>query len=487
MYTIGIIGFGVVGRSMLAFLRSKYYQQDRCPAVYGVLLDEHDQLAGRMAVTVWDARPLTGDELSFIASHNATAVTSGDLAAFIQHSDVVITSPGVDLNAYQQYNDKFLCELDFFAHFFKKPVIAVTGSLGKTTITKLLGELVQSAAGHQAIIGGNVGIGMLDLVKQQDECDVAVLELSSFQLELNKKFAPDIAVWTNFYPNHLDRHGTLAQYLEAKYAMIRHQRADQVCIVTSDLLYGPMGDVVQERLRDHPATLYICVDSQQAFDLHNFTRTSYNLVYVENSHVVIAHVNNKIVQYVKPLIAVHLLPDITFIKNWLPIIATLHALHGDMAAIAVALRQRTTSLLDDHHDRIEHCGTFHQVDFYNDSKSTVIQATMVAVQSLAAHQRPIIVIVGGLSKGVDRSPLMQFLANNSMVKKVYCFGKDCDAFGGCTLLPTLEAVMADLAGRIQPGDQVLFSPSGTSFDFFKNYHERGNAFKNLVHKWTIGR
>src|SRR5579862_4723075 len=131
MYNVGIVGFGIVGKSILSFLNEKKGQ--------AVNHDDHDI----MRLSVWDARALSNEEQAFIHDYGATAIdaTVVSLEDFLKNNDYIVASPGVDLNDYQQYHNKFLCELDFFSTFFSKPVIAITGALGKTTTTKLLGKL----------------------------------------------------------------------------------------------------------------------------------------------------------------------------------------------------------------------------------------------------------------------------------------------------------------------------------------------------------
>ncbi|MFA6527791.1 MAG: Mur ligase family protein, partial [Candidatus Babeliales bacterium] len=249
MSTIGIIGFGVVGRSIFSFLDT--YKHTPEVVKQGKLRDVID--TGQLQLVVWDKRELTADEQASITQTGGIFITglSTTLEAFIDRCDVVIASPGINIEPYKNSATPILCELDLFSLFFTKPVIAITGSLGKTTTTKLLGALTERLRYHavgqhndiggdvlecdlagkasvRSAVGGNIGIGMLDLVKQVNEYDLGVLELSSFQLDLNTTFAPDVAVWTNFYPNHLDRHITQEAYFQAKFNLMAGQREGQL-------------------------------------------------------------------------------------------------------------------------------------------------------------------------------------------------------------------------------------------------------------------
>jgi UDP-N-acetylmuramoylalanine--D-glutamate ligase len=509
MYKIGIIGFGTVGKSVLTFLNGQ--KRDQSGHDEQLFDDGGDEQA--IKVQVWDARSLSSDESAMIKIYGATLLDASSgmsLPDFIQNNDFVLVSPGVDVSAYQSYADRFLCELDFFSVFFKKPVISVTGSLGKTTTCKLITKLLMvvprlpderlpeplrrlELVNHlgkktslKALLGGNVGVGMLDLIKDQAEGDLGVLELSSYQLEFNKKFAPDIAVWTNFFPNHLDRHKTMEAYFEAKFNELRFQHERQIAILSADLLTGEAGHLLNDRL----ATLrpMVCICSAGEIDAAfaaSIKRERFAVFFVRDGWLVRGIVQQGTLDKIIPLVDMRLLPDVTFTPNWVQILTVLNVVGIDLTVLQSLLKTVTVEeLLPDHHHRLEWCATIDGVDFYNDSKSTVMQATQAAVERLALSGRPIITVVGGKGKGVDRRPLMRFLESNKAVKKVYCFGKDCDAFSGatCTTVATLEDVLQDIYATMQPGDQVLFSPSGSSFDLFRSYEHRGDVFKALVHQ-----
>jgi len=505
MYNVGIVGFGVVGKSILSFLNEKKGQ--------AVNHDDHEI----MRLSVWDARALSSEEQVFITDYGAAVIDPSEVSLedFLKNNDYIVASPGIDLNDYQQYNNKFLCELDFFSTFFSKPVIAITGALGKTTTTKLLGKLTslvsylpvnlpvnKNAVNKKSkfrdyfsekkaivsVIGGNIGIGMLDLVKQQESYDLGVLELSSFQLELNKKFAPDIAIFTNFYANHLDRHKTLEAYFEAKFSIMRYQRIDQVAILSLELFTGDAAELMSTYLPSVKSQLcFVTPELPDQAILKKINRPEFSLFFVKDNNLCMTVVRDgfcdRVYDEAIALFDLQVLPPITFLANWLQILTTLYVLGADLRALENIFKTDGQAFrLDDHHHRVEHCATVNGVDFYNDSKSTVIQATQAAVEQLARNNKPLILILGGLSKGVDRFPLIAYLKTIKNIKKIYCFGKDCSVFtdGPCTYFPTLEETIKDIAKIMKPGDQVLFSPSGSSYDLFKNYEHRGQVFKDLV-------
>ncbi|MFA5306946.1 MAG: UDP-N-acetylmuramoyl-L-alanine--D-glutamate ligase [Candidatus Babeliales bacterium] len=494
MYKLGIIGFGVVGKSVLAFLNRQKIDYSTSASTEHDLFDDPLDV-GRIQVQIWDSRILGPAEQEIVKVYKATAVDASviSLKDFIEKNDFILASPGVDLSLYTEFSNKFLCELDFFSVFFTKPIIAVTGSLGKTTIVKVLGSLLAHVPSQaltlsrqcilKPVVGGNVGIGMLDLIQHEDACDLAIVELSSFQLERNKKFAPDIAVWTNWYPNHLDRHHTPEAYFDAKFNLVRFQQEHQRAILSDTLFTGQCGQWLNARLPEIASRLCICTAGPltQEF-IANIKRPSFEVFYVADGSVNRASLVEGKVSTVERIVATSDLPSVTFVQNWVQIVATLYHRGIEWKSLVSFLNESGDSLVPDHHHRLEYFSTVSGVDFYDDSKSTVVQSTLAAFDRLATRGRPIILIVGGLSKGVDRSTLAEQLKDHPQLKRMYCFGRDCAAFGSCDVCNNLEDTVHNVFESMTAGDIVLFSPSGTSFDFFKNYEQRGQVFKELVTK-----
>jgi len=512
MYKLGIIGFGVVGKSALNFLKEHVEIPDN-DDIDLVINDSYDEPRA-VDVDVWDARLLGAHEHEMIQACGAAIVdtTRVSLKEFIEQHDFILPSPGVPLREYQEFADKFLCELDFFAAYMKKPVVAVTGSIGKTTTTRIIGKVVSISnfllkeqcsepvrglmrdyhlSGKKSIrtvLGGNIGRGMLDLVKQPESYDLAVLELSSFQLDLNKKFAPDISILTNFYPNHLDRHGDLESYCEAKFNIMRYQKEHQVAIVTKNLFRGKVWNYWNNCFKELKAMVSIC--SHQPYDqefIDTINREKFYFFYVDGGYLWLSLIKkNKQISKEK-LFNLSVLPEGTFLQNWIKSLAALYFLGVDLSSTEMWFKSNdTSSFFDDATHRVQYFTTINGVDFYDDSKATLIEATKAAVAKLSRSDRRVLLILGGQSKGIDRSPLMDYIKSIPQIKKVYCFGPECADFADCIVLPSLEAIVDDVAKIMTPGDIVLFSPSGSSFDLFKNYKHRGQEFKKLVKKLDGG-
>ncbi len=407
---IGVWGYGIGGKALVAFLRAR-----------------------EVHVLVYDKRELTVSEKHELQKIGGLLCVQ--LEEFFVQSDIVIPSAGIDLGAYKNIFYKFLSELDFFALFFKKPIIAITGTLGKTTVTTMLSKMLERA-GKQVLVGGNIGIGLCSLIDhQQEETDYAVLEVSSFQLERCRVFTPTVAVWTNFFANHLDRHASVQEYFEAKTQIVKRQSGDMISVVPANLL---------EKIKRNA--------------LYNHTWVSVSSEILPEFNVFIAHQ-----------------PGIR--ANWHVVAQTLFA----MGISTEALKKEFLCAIE---HRIEFVRELNQVRFYNDSKSTVIEATRAALERFDAQK--IILLLGGLSKGVDREPFVRDLAG--CIKYVICFGKEAVMLSGwCDKYAICHKSAPDLAQAVKmgytcstAGDIVLLSPAGSSFDLFANYQERGAVFKRLV-------
>lgn len=440
---IGIWGFGVVGKAALRYLHA-----------HGAI------------VHVLDIRTPNEAERQLLESCNAQfwlMQTADDLTNFLTHQEKVLVSPGVDIRKVESFTHKFIAELDLFGTCFKKPIIAVTGSVGKTTTTLLLSMLLTQKY-PRLWTGGNIGTSVLDVLQNQDDFDAALIEVSSFQLERCTTFAPDLALWTNLFPNHLDRHGTQEGYFKAKFQIMAHQRADQKAIVPLEIY-----DMVS---RLHPRCQ---LHAYTAEPEHNLLQNdNVPLFYVQDHHIVFKDKNST-----KTIIGLDDLPHISFTQNWVLICSALKQLGIACKNLESHMH---TEILPEH--RLELVARYGGVDFYNDSKATTPAATLAAVQKLQG--RPVVLILGGLSKGVNREPLIAQLANN--VEKIYCFGKEREQLAAwCAQynivhesLPDLEAVCAHYRAHMKSNDQLLFSPAGSSFDQFADYQERGRRFKEYI-------
>jgi UDP-N-acetylmuramoylalanine--D-glutamate ligase len=434
---IGIWGLGVVGRAAVQLLSSQ---------------SAH--------VTVCDKRLLQPQERDFLTSCHANFIEQNNLDNFLHEQDYILPSPGIDTRAYQQYQNKCITELHIFAILCTKPIITVTGSIGKTTVTSLLGQTLNQQK-ISTLIGGNIGIASFGLLSQQEHANYIVLEVSSFQLEQVRHFAPQLAIWTNFYPNHLDRHTTADEYFKAKYNSIMHQTSAQQALVPLALA---------DKLPPSQSTLSFFSPTnptQQQFEYYS----NHQLFFIQDKKIVVHAAGQQHI-----LVNLEELPLLSFTDNWLIVCAALYLLN------ALPNHFDNKYQLPEH--RLEKVATIQEVTFYNDSKATIPEATLAAVTQFS--EKPAHLFLGGLSKGVDRSLLIKQLKDK--VHFIYCFGKEAElllSFCEQEQIPacatdTLDEAFNLCIQQTTAGDIVLFSPSGSSYDLFANYEERGNYFKKLV-------
>lgn len=447
---IGIWGFGVVGKSALSYFNTKKNN----------------------TIMIMDARDLTENEVKEIEHCRAQFIRQDHCKKFLEENDIILTSPGIDISNYKKYNHKFITELDLFTQENNKKIIAITGTIGKTSVTHLISQILQK---HKKIAtGGNIGTAMLDLLKL-DAHDI-VLEVSSFQLERCATFAPDLAIWTNLYPNHLDRHKTMEEYFNAKYTLLNYQHENQQALVPLELAQP----IIHRHHNTQKKKGILNFFTSQKPCSHTFKKLpeKSTLFWIENDTLMHYDNNN-----IKELLNIKNIPLTTFQTNWLIIGAALHLLSFPLHKIG--LEQHETL-----EHRLEKIPYNQMVEIYNDSKSTIMESTHAAVDKL--HGKKIILLLGGLSKGVIRKDAILKLRNK--VEHVICFGKESQQlheYAQLACIPSSaynnldDAVKEALKKSYEKNTTLLFSPGGSSYDLFKNYEERGSYFKKLIQQCTL--
>lgn len=436
--SIGIWGFGTVGTSA-----AHYYINNR-----------------NICLGIFDAQPLTDEQKIWCSDRSLRVWSSEDLPSFLEYYDYILPSPGIDLGPYQTYQHKWISEFDIFCDQYKNPIVAITGSIGKTSITHLLSQLLNNAYGSIAT-GGNIGVGMLDLLSLE-QTTMAILELSSFQLDLVQSEAPDLAIITNIYPNHLDRHKTMQAYMSAKSRIYTYQNPQQKVLLPYSLA---------SELQKPASHLYLFSETKPVSIPSNCS----GMFFLDNN---IIHVLTPEGQ--KELMSLDALPPITFAQNWLIIVSAAYLLEVDLQLL---VSKAATFSLPPH--RLECMGTKSGITFYNDSKATT-NTSMLAAVNTVAQQKPVHLFMGGLSKGVNREPAIEQLHKN--VLHVYCFGKEaahlhalCKKHSiASSQHATLEDAFSHCMQQVQHGESVLLSPGGASYDLFVDYQDRGNKFKQLI-------
>ncbi len=384
--------------------------------------------------------------------------TGGHTEEFILQADYVVPSPGVPLDlavlrVARDNNIPILGELALAADEFQVPVIAVTGSNGKTTVTALIGEIARSS-GYHPFVGGNIGTPLLSYLLSPEGYDLAVLELSSFQLELSGGFRPDVALLLNLSPDHLDRHGDMAAYARAKGRIMHNQQADDTAILGAD---DPM---VMELAKDRLSrirTFGYGADSQARIieskvEVRQENRESFELA----GTALDSKVNR---------------------LNAAAAVLAAQSIGMDNAGIRAGLAGFTPP---EHRMTLvsEHGG----VKFINDSKATNVGAMAAALESCPSG---VILLAGGRNKGGDFTTVKELVREK--VRSIICIGEAADLLYNTFADVARVEKVADMAAAVKRaassakvGQTVLLAPGCASFDMFTGYAERGKVFTDLV-------
>src|SRR6202790_2907057 len=423
--------------------------------------------------TVSDTK--SGDELRneipTLLDHGITVETGGHWDRTFREQDLIVVSPGVPVDApplvqARALGETVIGEIELAAQFLPGPIVAITGSNGKTTTTTLLGEIM-TAAGFPALVGGNIGTPAISLAERAQPETVIVLEISSFQLETIRTFRPKVAVVLNVTPDHLDRHRTFEAYVDAKARIFENQQPSDFAVLNAD---DPTCVAMGSRTR---AQVY-WFSRQKEMQQRAWVRDR-NIV-SRDARVEQRTQQREVMQVSEiPLKGAHNLENV---------LAAVCA-GALMGCAAEKIRQAVRDFKAVEH-RLEFVTTIRGVDYYNDSKATNVDATIKALESFPAN---IHLILGGKDKGSDYTVLNDLLRQR--VKRVYTIGAAAAKIesqiapsksGGPEIVhaETLENATRTASAVAQPGDVVLLAPAGASFDQFKNYEHRGKAFKEIV-------
>lgn len=374
-------------------------------------------------------------------------------AAANDRYDLAVLSPGIDpavplVQHFIRRRIEMIGELELAYEMCRCPIVAITGTNGKTTTTQLV-EKMLNACGVKTVASGNIGPAFSAKVRQSGELDVMTLEVSSFQLERIERFRAQIAVWLNFAPDHLDRYTSMDEYFAAKVRIFENQTADDWAIVK----YGDKLPSLVARQITFSAFV-----AGGDFDLREG---------------VIFHHGRAVL----PMRDTQL--------------RGAHNAENLMASLAVGIArglefEQMVPPLCDYKPLPHRCETvrvLNDVEWINDSKGTNLDSVEKA---LLSESRPVVLIAGGKDKGFEYDSLTTLVAKKC--RGVVTLGEMADrieamwrGFVPCANAGrSLELAVQLARGVAQPGDVVLFSPGTSSFDMFKNYADRGNQFRALV-------
>jgi UDP-N-acetylmuramoylalanine--D-glutamate ligase len=416
-------------------------------------------------VTATDSRPENelGDAPGKLREAGVKLELGGHLETTYLAQDLIVPSPGVpaDNPLLMKARSKGITiwsEIELAYRFLEGEMIGITGSNGKTTTTTLVYHILK-AAGRNALLAGNVGTALIGRVEEMNAKTVAVVELSSFQLELTDKFRPDIAVFLNLTPDHLDRHGTLDAYAAAKARIFAEQTELDAAVLNAD----------------DARTVALAPKKPQVFWFSRKNRLDQGACVHGADVVIVGRGKEEFVMKVAeiPLAGAH------NVENVLAAVTAARLANVDVATIGKAIR----SFAGVEH-RLEFVAEIGGVRYYNDSKATNVDATLKA---LDAFSRGILVILGGKDKGSDYSMLQGPLREKAVLALLIGAAADQPEkqIAGSVAIErvgTLEAAVQVASQAAKPGDVVLLAPACASFDQFQNYEQRGRVFKELVRK-----
>jgi UDP-N-acetylmuramoylalanine--D-glutamate ligase len=415
-------------------------------------------------VTVSDAKSPDelGEAIPKLLDHGIVVETGGHGERTFRGQDLIVVSPGVpsDSPALVQaraMGEPVIGEIELGYRFLPGPIVAITGSNGKTTTTTLIGKII-AGGGYPTMVGGNIGTTAISLVETATPDTFVVLEVSSFQLETIEKFRPKIAVVLNVTPDHLNRHRTFEAYANAKARIFENQTADDYAVLNAE------------------DSVCVGFGNRTKAQVFWFSRKKE----VENG----ACVREGRILFRQQGVEVEVMP-----VSEIPLKGS-HNLENVLAGVCAGLlagceppkvREAIKGFKAVEH-RLEYVGTIEGVEYYNDSKATNVDATIKALESFPGK---IHLILGGKDKGSDYTVLNDLLRRR--VKRVYTIGAaaakiESQVKGNAELFSaeTLQRAVEVASEAAISGDIVLLAPACASFDQFENYEHRGRVFKELV-------
>lgn len=380
------------------------------------------------------------------------SLTTGDSALNPDGQfDCAVISPGIDLNwaiaeAFRSVSAELIGEVEFAFRLSETPVIAITGTNGKTTTTSLIAQML-SSVGLAVVAAGNIGLAYSEVVEREDSLDWIVLEVSSFQLESIEQFSPRISIWTNFAPDHMDRYGSVEEYRAAKENIFTNADSE-TCVIRK----------LEDEARSGAAVTFSAFQNGGAFEY-------------SAGQIVHAPTGRAFPFYDCALHGKH------NAENVMAALAVADELDLSWNAVAGAIQSFRAPA-----HRCEKVREVGGVTFINDSKSTNLHSLQSA---LAGQEEPTILMVGGKQKGLDFEEIIPFLKER--VRHAVCLGEIGDDISASwsktiptTVVSSMSEAVTEAYARAQQGDVVLFSPGTSSFDMYSGYEARGEDFRRAV-------
>jgi UDP-N-acetylmuramoylalanine--D-glutamate ligase len=426
------------------------------------------QLGAQVTVNDQKERAAVEADATFLERLGVEVVTGGHPPGLMDIPfDLMVKNPGIPYSsppviAALRRGIPVITEVELAYRVSRAPLIGITGSNGKTTTTSLVGDMLRRG-GKNPVVAGNIGIPLSEIVPSVPAGHWIVAELSSFQLMGTDTFRPRIGALLNVYRAHLDYHGDMESYLEAKLRLFRRQTSEDTAVVHADLAG------LLDRVRSVTKAYLVPFSRIQSLPQGAFVRDGRIVVRVRDTEAVVCPVEQVA------------LPGLHNLENILAAVA--------IAAVAGVPREaveESVRLFQGVEHRLEFVREVNDVRFYNDSKATNAEA---AARAVTSFDRPVVLIAGGLDRGDDFQALDDVFRHH--LKALIVLGQSADKLaqageragvGKVRRAPSLEEAVNEAARLAGPGDVVLLSPACASWDMFSSFEERGRIFKEAVNR-----
>ena len=431
---IAILGFGKEGKSTYNFIR-RYLQNQKL-----TIIDKKEQN---------------------IDDNNVTIISGDNYLDNLGIYDLIIKSPGITLKDIDitNFKDKITSQLELVLEVYRKNIIGITGTKGKSTTTSLIYEIIRNQKDNVFILG-NIGIPLLDQVEEYNENSTLVIEMSSDQLEFVHN-SPHISIILNLYEDHLDHAGTIEHYHDSKLNIFKYQDEEDYCIYSDDNEY------LHERMK---SDIYKATRYNIRFDNENITNNATRIINKE------VYLNNELlyIDTERELIGDHNLKNIMFALTVSKILNLDLVKAKDVIVTFKGLKYR-----------MEKIGTFDDITYYNDTIATIPDATINAIEAIKNVDT---LIFGGMDRKINYTKLINFL-KESNISNLICMPTTGTNIGHILEQETsknifytssLEEAHKIAKEHTKKGYSCLLSPAASSYEYFKNFEEKGKCFEEIV-------
>ena len=415
-------------------------------------------------VAIADANPYA--DVNKLIQNKNTFISGENYIDIIPDYDIVIKSPGISLKNHQHLinHSRISSQTDLFLKAFGCQCIGITGTKGKSTTSSLIYHILQSLH-YQALIAGNIGIPLFDTIPNINSDTHIVMELSSHQLEFIER-APAVGVFLNVFEEHLDHYTDFYAYQLAKFNIAVKQNTD------NHLIYHINDPLIRQLIVNHKLNTQLA-----GFSL---TDEQNSLCYIKDNHIFFRFDKKE-----ERLFPIEKHFPLKGKHNLLNVCAALLAIiFSNPDTDKSKLKEAVYSFQSLPH-RLEYVATIEDVSYYNDSISTIPQATIAALEAIENVNT---LILGGMDRGIDYSPLKNVFTNSEVENFIFT-GKAGERMMQLCDKPenknfffsnNYKEIVAIAKRVCRKGQNCLLSPAASSYDTFKNFEERGNRFKELV-------